>query len=130
MADIHGFEALAGALAQNPRSAALYVDADGTIRSWNRGAEILFGHTAADAIGRRADLIVPEHFRDAHWSGFNRAIASSWRGSGGWGPVEALHATGKIVAVEVFLLPVEQTADGLRGVQAVFRQRPDGILKS
>jgi PAS domain S-box-containing protein len=32
---------------------------DGTIISWNRGAERLYGYTAAEAVGRPIDIIVP-----------------------------------------------------------------------
>ncbi len=37
---------------------------DGVIISWNAGAERLFGYTAAEALGKRIDLIVPE---DRRW---------------------------------------------------------------
>lgn len=33
------------------------LDADGQITDWNAGAEIIFGHTAAEVIGRSADII-------------------------------------------------------------------------
>jgi PAS domain S-box-containing protein len=33
---------------------------DGVITSWNRGAEQLFGHTAAEAVGQHILLIIPE----------------------------------------------------------------------
>jgi len=55
--------------------AVVVTDTDGTITSWNDGAEALFGHARADAVGRPVDLIVPEHLRDAHWAGFRRAMA-------------------------------------------------------
>lgn len=43
------------------------VDANGTIVAWNARAEIVFGWTREQAIGRQAnDLIVPEALRDRH----------------------------------------------------------------
>lgn len=51
-------------------------DVGGRIVSWDAGAEALFGHAAADAIGRTLDLIVPEDLREQHWTGFHRAMAS------------------------------------------------------
>ena len=51
-------------------------DTHGTIVHWNDGAERLFGHSAADAIGQSLDLIVPDDFRDRHWAGFHRAMST------------------------------------------------------
>ena len=39
--------------------AIISVDLDGVINSWNAGAERIYGYTAAEAIGRGADLMVP-----------------------------------------------------------------------
>src|SRR3989442_5787906 len=36
---------------------------DGVVTSWNRGAENLFGYTAAEAIGQHIFLIIPEDRR-------------------------------------------------------------------
>jgi PAS domain S-box-containing protein len=126
LSERHGSSVLAAAFADDPQCAAIYVDASGTIRSWNCGAERLFGHTAPEAIGQRADIIVPEWQREAHWSGFDRAILGSWRGSVGWGPIEPLHRSGSLLALEVFLLPLCLSSGRLRGVLALFRARPDG----
>jgi PAS domain S-box-containing protein len=39
---------------------------DGTITSWNRGAEQIFGYSAAEAEGKHISLIVPEDRRAEH----------------------------------------------------------------
>lgn len=49
-------------------------DASGTITWWSPGAEVLFGHSAAQAVGQSLDLIVPEGLRARHWAGFRRAM--------------------------------------------------------
>jgi PAS domain S-box-containing protein len=117
----HDFTALGSALMANRRSAIIYADADGFARFWNAGAEALFGHTAAEALGRRIDLIVPEEYRAIHWAGFNRVIGSAWRGAAEWGPIEGLHKSGARVSLEVFLTPIEESDARVIGVLAIFR---------
>lgn len=56
--------------------AMIYSDKKGIICGWNAAAESLFGYAKDDAIGQSLDLIIPERMRDAHWSGFNRAMES------------------------------------------------------
>ena len=56
--------------------AIVTVDTQGVIRSWNKGAENLFGHSAAEAVGQSLDLIVPAELAEAHWAGFHRAMAA------------------------------------------------------
>lgn len=63
-------------IADQMLEAVIFVDPEGTIRWWNRGAEVLFGFTAAEAVGESLDLIVPEKLRRAHDQGFRRAVAS------------------------------------------------------
>lgn len=65
---------LARAIVEQAQEAVIFADRGGIIRLWNRGAEIVFGYAAAEALGQSLDLIVPERFRRAHNEGFRRAI--------------------------------------------------------
>lgn len=60
----------------NAPDAILVSDKEGIIRFWNSGAERMFGHTAAEALGRTLDLIIPENLRGRHWEGYWRVMAS------------------------------------------------------
>lgn len=46
--------------------ALIYSDRSGTITRWNRASTVLFGFSAAEALGQNLDLIIPEHLRAAH----------------------------------------------------------------
>jgi PAS domain S-box-containing protein len=58
---------------QSP-DAFIFADREGIIRTWNGAAERIFGFAASEAIGQRLDIIIPERFRDAHWTGYHRAL--------------------------------------------------------
>ena len=58
------------------RHAIVTVDTQGVIRSWDKGAETLFGHTSTEAVGQSLDLIVPAELTEARWAGFRRAMAA------------------------------------------------------
>ena len=47
------------AIIESSEDAIVSQTLDGVIESWNRGAERLYGHTAAEAIGRRISLVEP-----------------------------------------------------------------------
>lgn len=57
-------------------SALVRSDLKGHIVEWDEGAEEFFGYSREEAIGESLDLIVPEEFRERHWTGFNNAIAT------------------------------------------------------
>jgi PAS domain S-box-containing protein len=58
-------------------AAIIVADRDGVIREWNDAAERIFGYSAAEAIGRTLDLIVPEEERADHWRSYQRVMASN-----------------------------------------------------
>lgn len=47
------------AIVESSADAIVGMDLDGTIRSWNLGAEKIYGYTAAEAIGRPTAMIAP-----------------------------------------------------------------------
>lgn len=61
---------LAERIVQAAADAIIVADASGRITLWNAGAERLFGHPAAEALGQSLDLIIPEAQRKRHWSGY------------------------------------------------------------
>lgn len=66
---------LAGAV-RTLADAVIVADRDETIVFWNDAATRLFGWSAAEAVGRTLDLIVPERFRDRHRTGYRQTMAS------------------------------------------------------
>lgn len=90
---------------QESADAIIVADAGGVVRFWNSGAEEMFGHAAADAVGRRMDMIIPESLRARHWEGYDRVMAgaASRYGRHDLLKVPALRADGSRVSVEFTL---------------------------
>jgi len=65
---------LQAAIVDAAGEAIIFADVDGIVRLWNRGAEAIFGISAAEAIGSSLDMIIPERFRAAHNAGYRRAM--------------------------------------------------------
>src|SRR2546422_2340467 len=60
----HANTSFAELLVDESRDALLALSLDGRILSWNRGAAVIFGYTAEEAIGRLLEeLIIPEEQR-------------------------------------------------------------------
>ncbi|MEF8722855.1 PAS domain S-box protein [Candidatus Accumulibacter phosphatis] len=64
------------ALVDQAPDVIIFADRNGAIRVWNRGAETVFGHSAAEVLGESMDVIIPERLRKAHWDGFHKAVSS------------------------------------------------------
>lgn len=67
---------LANWLVEQSPDATIYSDKEGHIHVWNAAAEKMFGFSAEQALGQSLDIIIPERLREAHWHGFDAAIAA------------------------------------------------------
>lgn len=62
------------ALIEHLADAVIFADRDGVIQLWNPGAQAVFGYPAAEVLGRRLDVLIPERLRPSHWAAFDAAI--------------------------------------------------------
>ena len=111
-----GYHQLVEALAD----AVVVCDGDGLIRLWNAAAERLFGFTPAEAVGSSLDLIIPERFRERHWAGFTRSMATGHtRYQHDVLRVPAMHKDGRTLSIAftvAVLLGAQRTVTGLVAV--------------
>ncbi|MEO8203778.1 MAG: PAS domain S-box protein [Betaproteobacteria bacterium] len=114
--------AVFGEIVLQSTDAIIFSDLDGVIRIWNRGAELIFGHSAAEALGQSLDLIIPAHLRVAHWQGFRRAVDSGHtKYAGKVMTTRAVHKDGSTLYVDLSFGLVADGAGGLAGVVATGR---------
>jgi PAS domain S-box-containing protein len=77
--------------------AIIIADAGGVIQLWSAGASSLFGYPAADAIGKKLDLVVPQDLREGHWHGFGHAMKTGEaNGEGTFFDAPALCSSGEV----------------------------------
>ncbi len=69
-------EARHRAIVDTAFDAIVTMDPDGILRSFNPGAERLFGWTATELIGQPLTLLIPERFRAAHTAGLGRYMTT------------------------------------------------------
>jgi PAS domain S-box-containing protein len=93
--------------------AVITMDVQGTISSWNKQAEVVFGWSNSEAIGQQlSEMIIPEPQRAAHVRGLRHFLAS------GEGPilrrriqVTAVRRSGAEFPVELEIVPMRLGSD-------------------
>ncbi len=93
-------------MVENSVDAIFNKDVDGTIRTWNRGAERLYGYSRDEALGRSVQMLVPTDRID-EW---NKVMAALARGD----IVEQLETErirkdGKRITVELSVAPIRDS---------------------
>jgi PAS domain S-box-containing protein len=114
---------IAESLLRTRSEAIIAADREGNICFWNPGAERVFGHAEADAIGRSLDLIIPERLRDRHWDGYRGTIATgkSRYGEGDVLAVPAQHKSGATISIEFTVLPLRDSSGAIIAIVAIIR---------
>lgn len=102
--------------------AILYADREGIIRLWNRGAALVFGFTAEEAIGQSLDLIIPERLRGRHWEGYFKVMET---GESRYGiellTVPALHRDGRQLSCAFSIVMLKDDQGKPLGVASIMR---------
>ena len=111
------------ALLASASDAIIATDREGRITFWNPGAARIFGFSAAEAVGRSLDLIIPENLRARHWSGYRHAMATgeSRYGHGDLLSVPGLSKDGRRISVEFTIAMLRDEQDRPGGTVAILR---------
>ncbi len=107
---------------QSP-DAIIFAGTDGVIQQWNAAAAAMFGFAAEEAIGKDLNIIIPEQFRDQHWTGYDRALAAGdtkYRGQSL--PTRANKASGETFYVELGFAIVHDDSGAVIGALAHARE--------
>jgi PAS domain S-box-containing protein len=105
--DLRDREERTRVLVDTSHDAVVTMDAQGRVTGWNAQAEVLFGWSAAEALGRRlSSFVIPLQHREAHERGLRTFLAT------GVGPVlnrrieiTALRRDGREFPVELSISP-------------------------
>ena len=102
--------------------AIIFGDRQGVVRLWNAGAEAMFGWTAAEALGKSMDMIIPEKHRARHWEGFDRVMES---GVTKYGrsvlAVPALTKDGRRISIEFNVVLIKDDGGRVLGAAAIIQ---------
>src|SRR6185312_6022988 len=92
---------------------------DGTITSWNKSAERIFGYTAEEAIGRNINLVVPDDRRAEA-----EVILAKIRAGEHVAPFETVrrHKNGTTVELSVTVSPIRDASGQVVGASKTARE--------
>jgi PAS domain S-box-containing protein len=106
------------AIVETSDDAIVSKDLESTIRSWNHGAERMFGYTAAEMIGRSIRTVIPEE----RWSEEDQVLRQLRQGKR-VDPFETIRCRkdGSAVHVSLTVSPIHSVAGGVVGASSIAR---------
>ncbi len=109
---------LLASIVESSDDAIISKSLDGVIQSWNAGAERLFGHTAAQAVGRHISLVIPPQRMGEE----DHIIASLKAGRRiEHFETERLCADGRLITVSLTISPIKDDAGAVVGASKIVR---------
>ncbi len=129
--DATQFPNLAEMLVEQSPDAIVFADTAGIIRVWNMAAERIFGFTKSEALGANLNIIIPEHLREAHWRGFERALGErATKYAGQALPTKSVRSDGIQIYVELSFAIVLDADGGVLGALAHARDITERFEKA
>jgi diguanylate cyclase (GGDEF)-like protein/PAS domain S-box-containing protein len=96
-------------LIETSSDAFIAMNVEGQITEWNRQAEIIFGWSRDEILGRRlVDTVVPPKYRDAHTRGFARYLATGQSTVGRRLELEGRRRDGREFPVELTIWTLDE----------------------
>ena len=106
------------AIVESSDDAILSVTPEGLMASWNRGAENLFGYSAAEVLGKDATLLVPPHLLGEA----NSLWQDGLKGKGTQGhETQRLRKDGTAVEVSISISPIVSANGSITGISLIAR---------
>ena len=108
-------------IVKEAHDAIIMADREGIIRLWNKGAEMVFGFSPAEAIGQSLHIIIPESLWERHDRGYHKVMESGQsKYSYELLAVPALKKDGSRISVE-FTMTLIWGQGRILGVAAIIR---------
>jgi hypothetical protein len=119
-----GAAALLAAIVDSSQDAIVSERLDGTIASWNRGAERLYGYRPHEAIGRHISLIVAADREDEH----ARVLACIAKGKRvEHHETQRVHRDGTVLDVSISVSPIRNAQGEVTGASAIAHDISDRV---
>ena len=117
-----GIASLLAAVVDSSDDAIISKSLDGTITSWNRGAEIVFGYPASEAVGQPMLMLIPPNRVEEEFD----ILARIGRGES----VEhietvRLRKDGKTIAISATISPIKDSSSAIVGASTIARDITD-----
>ena len=101
--------------------AVLFADANEIIKIWNKKAELVFGYTSEEAIGRPLSIIIPDRFLSRHQDGYKGVIKTGVTAyDGKILSVPAKRKDGSTISIEFSVAIIREQREIL-GISAIIR---------